>query len=77
MRTKPKNRMAGTTLKRRSNDASLDVSGSAINDAEQFLRDAENAIDVTFTPCIVLPGDDLTLTITNSGKHVKLGATLN
>lgn len=55
--------------KRRATD---DASGE--NDqATKFLEDAQRAVDFTFAPTVVLPGDDVTSVLVKTTRRVKLG----
>lgn len=45
-------------------------------DASSFLEDAQRSVDFLFSPIVVLPGDDVTATLTKTTRRVKLGAGL-
>lgn len=53
-----------------------DDAASAENDATKFLEDAQRAVDFTFAPTVVLPGDDVTAVLTKTTRRVKLGTTM-
>ncbi|KAI9917904.1 hypothetical protein PsorP6_012960 [Peronosclerospora sorghi] len=44
--------------------------------ARSFLESAQRSVDFLFTPVVVLPGDDVTATLTKTTRCVKLGAGL-
>ncbi|RLN13930.1 hypothetical protein BBJ28_00013936 [Nothophytophthora sp. Chile5] len=43
-------------------------------DASSFLEDAQRSVDFLFSSVVVLPGDDVTTTLTKTTRRVKLGA---
>ncbi|KAG7383290.1 Exosome component 3 [Phytophthora pseudosyringae] len=45
-------------------------------DASSFLEDAQRSVDFLFSPFVVLPGDDVTATLTKTTRRVKIGAGL-
>ncbi|KAJ0402697.1 hypothetical protein P43SY_007839 [Pythium insidiosum] len=54
----------------------VDAADAAADDASRFLEDAQRHVDFTFSPTVVLPGDDVTDILTKQTKHVRLGAGL-
>jgi hypothetical protein len=55
--------------KRKAEEAS-----TADADASSFLEDAQRSVDFLFSSVVVLPGDDVTSTLTKTTRRVKLGA---
>ena len=47
---------------------------AAAVDANRFLEDAQRSVDFLFSSSVVLPGDDVTSTVTRTTRRVKLGA---
>lgn len=45
--------------------------------ATRFLEDAQRAVDFTFAPTVVLPGDDVTQVLTKTTRRVKLGTSVD
>uniref|UniRef100_M4B8R8 Ribosomal RNA-processing protein 40 n=1 Tax=Hyaloperonospora arabidopsidis (strain Emoy2) TaxID=559515 RepID=M4B8R8_HYAAE len=45
-------------------------------DASSFLENAQRSVDFLFSSVVVLPGDDVTSTLTKTTRRVKLGAGL-
>ena len=43
-------------------------------DASSFLETAQRAVDFLFSSAVVLPGDDVTATLTKTTRRVQLGA---
>lgn len=60
--------------KRRAADAAA-ADAAAASDATKFLEEAQRAVDFTFAPTVVLPGDDVTAALTRTTRRVKLGAS--
>lgn len=58
-----------------SSKRKADAAADGETDATKFLEDAQRAVDFTFTPTVVLPGDDVTDVVTKTTRRVKLGAT--
>lgn len=56
-------------LKRKAEDADAQDA-----DALQFLEAAQRSVDFLFSPVVVLPGDDVTTTLTKTTRRLKLGA---
>ncbi|TDH67854.1 uncharacterized protein CCR75_007442 [Bremia lactucae] len=54
----------------------LQAEDAAAADASSFLNDAQRSVDFLFAPTVVLPGDDVTDTLTNTNRRVKLGSGL-
>ncbi|CEG40060.1 exosome complex exonuclease [Plasmopara halstedii] len=52
------------------------VEDKASEDANSFLEEARRSVNFVFTPFVVLPGDDVTTTVTKTTRRVKLGAGL-
>jgi hypothetical protein len=44
--------------------------------AEEFLLSTEKSIDLAFSPVTVLPGDDVSLHVTNITQKLRLGSGL-
>lgn len=44
-------------------------------DASSFLENAQRSVDFLFSSVVVLPGDDVTSTLTKTTRRVKLGAS--
>ncbi|CAH0513502.1 unnamed protein product [Peronospora belbahrii] len=56
--------------KRKTDEATADANAS------NFLEDAQRSVDFLFSSVVVLPGDDVTSTLTKTTRCVKLGAGL-
>jgi hypothetical protein len=54
-------------LKRKAEGDAQDV------DAQDFLEAAQRSVDFLFSPVVVLPGDDVTATLTKTTRRLKLG----
>jgi hypothetical protein len=50
------------------------ATSDAVDDATKFLEEAQRAVDFTFSPTVVLPGDDVTGVLTKTSRRIKLGA---
>lgn len=59
--------------KRKAADDVSETDATARDAAEQFLEDAQRAVDFAFSPQVVLPGDDVTETVTKTSRRVQLG----
>ncbi|CAI5709236.1 unnamed protein product [Hyaloperonospora brassicae] len=55
---------------------SADADDVADADASSFLESAQRSVDFLFSSAVVLPGDDVTATLTKTTRRVQLGAGL-
>lgn len=69
--------MAKPAKRKAADDEVAETDATAQDAAEQFLQEAQRAVDFAFSPQVVLPGDDVTETVTKTSRRLQLGTHLS